>query len=109
MNEDQNVVMINIFTVRPEDQDRLIALLTAATRGVVDQAAGFISATLHKSVDGTKVAMYAKWRSASDYERMRADPRPLPFFQEALTFSTFEPGMYRIENVFEPPRKTVGS
>lgn len=102
MTDDQSIVMINVFTVSPGDQDRLVDLLTSATSGVVDQAPGFISAALHKSVDGTKVAMYARWRSAADYEAMRADPRPLPYLKEALGFSTFEPGMYRVERAFSP-------
>jgi len=102
MTDDQSIVMINVFTVSSDDQDRLVDLLTSATSGVVDQAPDFISAALHKSVDGTKVAMYARWRSAADYKAMRADPRPLPYLKEALTFSTFEPGMYRVERAFSP-------
>jgi hypothetical protein len=33
---------------------------------------------------------------------MRKDPRPLPFLQEALTFASFEPGMYVAVRTFEP-------
>jgi len=54
------VVMINVLTVALDDQDRLVALLTFATSGVADQALGFISATLHMSVDGTKSTINAK-------------------------------------------------
>jgi heme-degrading monooxygenase HmoA len=95
------ICMINIFTVAPADQDRLVDLLTRATDGVVDGALGFLGATLHRSLDGTKVTMYARWRSREDYEAMRGDPRPLPYFQEALTFATFEPGMYEAVRTFE--------
>ncbi len=101
-DSDDAVVLINVFTVDPALQDRLIDLLTKATEGTVNRAPGFLSAMLHRSVDGTKVTMYAKWRSAADYEAMRKDPAPLPFLQEALTFATFEPGMYQIERTFLP-------
>jgi hypothetical protein len=37
-----------------------------------------ISSALHRSVDGTKVAMYAQWRSIEDYEAMRRNRAPLP-------------------------------
>jgi hypothetical protein len=37
-----------------------------------------------------------------DYQSMRQDPGPLPFLQEALTFATFEPGMYEIVRTFRP-------
>ena len=30
------------------------------------------------------------------------DRAPLPFLQEALTFATFDPGMYRVERIFLP-------
>ncbi|WP_262032189.1 antibiotic biosynthesis monooxygenase family protein [Microvirga sp. Mcv34] len=97
---EQGVVLINIFTVSAADQDRLVSLLTKATDGIVDRAPGFLSATLHRSVDGTKVAMYSRWRSISDYDAMRDNPAPMPFLQEALTFATFEPGIYNIERTF---------
>jgi len=96
------VVLINVFTVEPADQQRLIDLLIRATAGLVDRAPGFLSSTLHRSLDGTRVTMYARWRSADDYQAMRQDPRPLPFLQEALTFARFEPGLYEIVRTFEP-------
>lgn len=95
------VILINVFTTPPDQQQRLVDLLTRATDGLVDSAPGFISSTLHRSTDGTKVTMVATWRSAEDYQAMRQDPRPLPFLQEALTFATFEPGMYEIVRTFK--------
>ena len=69
-------------------------------------APGFIAARLHRSLDGTKVTMVAEWRSAADYEAMRADPTPLPYLQEAMTFARFEPGMYEVAKAFSPsPRR----
>jgi quinol monooxygenase YgiN len=96
------VTLINVFTVDPANQQRLVDLLTRATDGSVTRAAGFISSTLHRSTDGTKVAMYAQWRSAEDYQAMRQDPGPLPFLEEALTIAKFEPGMYEIVRTFSP-------
>ncbi|MGL5165850.1 MAG: antibiotic biosynthesis monooxygenase family protein [Afipia sp.] len=95
------IVLINVFTTPQDQQQRLIDLLTRATDGLVDRAPGFVSSTLHRSIDGTKVTMVATWRNAEDYQAMRQDPRPLPFLQEALTFATFEPGMYEIVRTFK--------
>src|SRR5262245_51807988 len=99
---DRPVTLINVFTVAPEDQERLIELLTAATERSVRFAPGLISARLHRSLDGTKVTMYAQWRSTADYEAMRADPTPLPYLRQALEFARFEPGMYEVVRTFEP-------
>jgi quinol monooxygenase YgiN len=100
--QNKQVTLINVFTVDPQNQQRLIDLLTRATEVSVRQAAGFISATLHRSIDGTKVTMVAQWRSAEDYQAMRNDPAPLPFLQEALTIAKFEPGMYEVVQAFTP-------
>jgi quinol monooxygenase YgiN len=94
------LTVINVFTVAPESQARLIDLLTRATESTVSHVPGFISATLHQSLDGTKVTMYAQWRSWDDYQRMRENTTASPFLTEALTFSSFEPGFYRVVRVF---------
>ena len=96
------ISLINVFTVDPANQQRLLDLLARATDEFVSRAPGFVSSILHRSLDGTKVAMYAQWRSVEDYEAMRRDPGPLPFLQEALTFAKFEPGMYEIARRFSP-------
>jgi heme-degrading monooxygenase HmoA len=103
--KDSALTFINVFTVTQANQQRLIDLLTRVTDGFVNRAPGFISAKLHRSIDGTKVIMYARWRSMEDYQSMRQDPGPLPFLQEALTFATFEPGMYEIVGTFTPVAK----
>jgi len=96
------VTLINVFTVDPGNQERLIDLLTRATEDFVSRAPGFLSATLHRSLDGRKVTMYAQWQSIEDYEAMRRDPGSRPFLEEALTFAQFEPGMYSVVRSFAP-------
>lgn len=96
------VTFINVFTVEPANQARLVDLLTHVTNVSVRDAPGFVSSALHRSLDGTKVTMYAQWRSLEDYEAMRKDPAPLPYLQEALTIATFEPGRYEVVESFEP-------
>jgi len=96
------LTLINVFKVDPANQQRLIELLTRATEDSVKSAPGFISASLHRSIDGTKVTMYAQWRSIADYEAMRLDPAPLPYLKEALTIAQFEPAMYEVVKTFTP-------
>jgi len=100
---DRTVTLINVFTVQPERQLQLIELLTKATEESVRHAPGFISARLHRSLDGTKVTMYAQWRSDEDYQAMRKDPAPLPYLTQALEIAKFEPGMYEVVQSFLPP------
>jgi quinol monooxygenase YgiN len=101
ISKDADVVtFINTFKVEPANQARLIDLLVRITETFVRQAPGFISASLHRSLDGTRVTMYSQWRTIADYEAMRKDPAPLPYLQEALTIATFEPGMYEVVETF---------
>jgi hypothetical protein len=64
ISKDNNcVTLINIFAVEPAKQQQLIDLLIRSTTTTVGHVAGFISASFHRSFDGTKVAVYAQWRS----------------------------------------------
>jgi quinol monooxygenase YgiN len=103
---DTPVILINVFTVDPGRQQELVELLTRATELSVRSAPGFLSARLHRSFDGTKVTMYAQWRSEEDYLAMRSDPIPVPYLQQAMAMATFEPGMYELVNTFSPAATT---
>jgi quinol monooxygenase YgiN/uncharacterized cupin superfamily protein len=96
------VTFINVFTVEPTNQQRLVELLARVTDTSVRHAPGFVSSALHRSLDGTKVTMYAQWRTIEDYEAMRKDPTPLPYLQQALTIAKFEPRMYEVVESFVP-------
>jgi heme-degrading monooxygenase HmoA len=96
------ITVINVFTVDPVNQKRLLDLLARATDGYVCRAPGFLSSTLHRSLDGLKVTMYAQWRSNEDYQAMRLDSGPLDLFKQALTFAGFDPGIYEIVQAFSP-------
>src|SRR6202048_2338441 len=88
------ITLINVFTVEPANQRRLIELLTEATEVSVCRAPGFVSASLHRSTDGTKVTMYAQWRSIDEYQAMRRAPGSLPFLEEGLKSASFARGGY---------------
>ena len=94
------VTLINVFTVKPDNQQQLLELLAHATETSVRRAPGFISSSLHRGLDGTKVTMYARWRSVEDYQAMRENPAPLPYLQQALAIAKFEPGMYEVVEIF---------
>jgi quinol monooxygenase YgiN len=98
----QLVTFINVFTVEPANQERLVALLARVTDTWVRHARGFVSSALHRSLDGTKVTMYAQWRSLEDYEAMRRDPAPLPYLRQAMEIAKFEPGSYEVVQTFSP-------
>jgi heme-degrading monooxygenase HmoA len=96
------VTLINVFTVAPEDQQHLLDLLVEATESVMNKLPGFVSANLHKSLDGTKVTNYAQWRSREDFEAMLEDPEAAVHMREAAEIAEkFEPHMYEVSFVDE--------
>jgi quinol monooxygenase YgiN len=99
---DRVATVINVFTVAPRDQARLVQLLTNATQSSVRHVPGFLSAALHRSLDGTKVTMYAQWRTVEDYQRMRSRSDTSPFLAEAMTIATFDTGLYEVVEIFHP-------
>ena len=70
--------LVNMFTVRPEDQRRMYDEIVDVT-GVIRRFPGFVSANVHLSEDGTRVVNYAQWRSRDPIdalgERLRAEGR----------------------------------
>jgi heme-degrading monooxygenase HmoA len=96
------VTLINVFTVAPEDQQHLLDLLVEATESVMNKLPGFVSANLHKSLDGTKVTNYAQWRSREDFEAMLEDPEAAVHMREAAEIAEkFEPHLYEVSFVDE--------
>ena len=77
------VTLINVFAVAPENQQRLADVLVEATATVMKKLPGFISANIHKSLDGTHVVNYAQWRSQEDFEKMLANSDAIPHMQQA--------------------------
>jgi heme-degrading monooxygenase HmoA len=99
------VTLINVFTVAPEDQQRLLDLLVDATESVMKGLPGFVSTNLHKSFDGTKVANYAQWRSREDFEAMLENPEAaMMHMREAAEIAEkSEPHLYEVSFVDEAP------
>ncbi|TKC65673.1 antibiotic biosynthesis monooxygenase [Pedobacter hiemivivus] len=100
--ENHYLTLINVFIVEPINQQKLVDLLILATESGVAKVKGFISSSLHRSIDGTKVTMYAQWGGIEDYEKMRANPVASPYLIEALEIARFEPAMYEVVRTFLP-------
>jgi len=102
------VTSINVFTVDPSNQQRLLDLLERMTETSVRDLPGFVSAALHRSVDGCRVTMYAQWQSAQhyqDYQAMRSKSGASPEVAEILAIARFDPSTYEVVKVFTGPSR----
>jgi len=85
------LTLINVFTVEPAMQQKLVDVLVDATEKTMKRMPGFISASIHKSFDGGKVVNYAQWKSREDFEAMTRHPEAGPHMQAAAAIAKFEP------------------
>ena len=60
--------VILIFQVDPKDQSNLIEAGIENSKKVMEKKPGFISASFHKSYDGTSMVNYSQWDNRKSYE-----------------------------------------
>ncbi len=103
ISRDQDVLtLINVFTVVPERQQSLADVLREATETVMNKLPGFVSANIHKSLDGTRVTNYAQWQNREAFEAMLRNPDAQTHMRVAEQIATmFEPYLYEVTFVDE--------
>ena len=85
------MTLVNVFTVSLEKQNELVDLLVRATEETMQHLPGFISASIHRSVDGTKVVNYAQWRTRADFDAMKENLKARPHMERVAKLATFDP------------------
>ena len=94
------VTLVNVFTVEPDKQQALVDLLTRATDETIQHLPGFISANIHRSLDGIRVTNYAQWRSRDDFEAMLHNPAAAPHLKDAAALAiSVDPHLYDVVSV----------
>jgi quinol monooxygenase YgiN len=85
------MTLVNVFTVSPDKQSELADLLVRSTEETMRHLPGFVSASIHRSLDGARVVNYAQWRSQTDFAAMKDNPAARPHMQAAAALASFEP------------------
>ncbi len=97
ISKDANLVtLVNVFAVEPENQQLLVDLLVEATEDVMCKLPGFISANIHKSLDGKWVTNYAQWRSVEDFKAIFKNPEALSHMPAIGKIAKSEPVLYQV-------------
>jgi quinol monooxygenase YgiN len=90
--EQDVMTLINVFTVDPGRCDELVQVLVDATAETVRHIDGFVSANIHRSVDGQRVVNYAQWSSLDAFNAMREHPDVQPHMRRAAELADgFDP------------------
>jgi len=87
---DGTATLINIFTVEPQNQEKLVALLKDGTETSISKMTGWVSTNFFSSKDGRRVIVYSQWRKATDIEAMRQDAAMGPYLQRVGALAKFD-------------------
>lgn len=91
------VTLITVHECTPENQAALVDLLLEAARSIYAGAPGFISATIHRSFDGTCVTNYAQYKSREAFEALTKNPAIPPFVERVRKLvTTAKPHLYEV-------------
>jgi quinol monooxygenase YgiN len=82
--------LVNVFTVEPENQQKLVQLLKEGTESFFSRQPGFISSSVHTSKDGQRAINYSQWRSAKDIASFRDNPSFAPYVQRIAALAKAE-------------------
>jgi quinol monooxygenase YgiN len=85
------VTYINSFRCEPSAQDEVVRINIDIVNDVAATSPGFISASVHRSTDGTMVFNYLQWESAAHLEAMQASPQFRAIASRFAGLIVFEP------------------
>jgi len=82
--------LINVLTVEPENQQKLIKLLRDNTENVVTGLDGWISTSFIAATDQRHVVIYSQWRDLASVEAMRTNRDMVDYFPRIAALAAFD-------------------
>lgn len=94
------VTLINVYDVEPEKQGELARTLSQVTEDVIRQQPGFVSVSVHSSLDGRRVVNYAQWASKEHFEGFMKKPEMQAQLKKFAALATsISPALYKVDAV----------
>ncbi len=93
------ITQINVFTVERGGQEAMIAQLEKGV-AVAREEPGWLSASLHRSLDGTRVVNYAQSRDLAAAEAAIVRLRDAGLIARNAGFGAAHPGLYEVVRTF---------
>jgi hypothetical protein len=94
------ITQVNVFTVPNSQQQPLIDYLSNAAR-VAQEVDGWISASLHRSLDGTRVVNYAQSADEAAARRVFEHLMAKGMIQGNKAYGEAHPGLYEVVYTLE--------
>lgn len=99
--ENEIVTVINVFTVEPQNQQRLVEMLIEGARKTIRHAPGFVSVNIHRSLDGVRAVNYAQWRAKADVEAIMKNPQAQEYMKQVGEIAKADSHVYEVIDSFE--------
>jgi quinol monooxygenase YgiN len=96
-----HATFINTFRCEPSNQDEIVRINIDIIEQVASTFPGFISATVHRSTDGTRVFNYIQWESAEHLAAMQRTPEFQAIARRFAGLIEFEPHECEVVHVGE--------
>jgi heme-degrading monooxygenase HmoA len=101
VSDGQYATFINTFRCDPHNQAEVVQI----NLDVVDQVAstfpGFVSASVHRSTDGTRVINYLQWKSAEHLAAMQRSAEFQAIGRRFTGLIEFDPHQFEVVHVRE--------
>ncbi|WP_260741288.1 antibiotic biosynthesis monooxygenase family protein [Tunturiibacter lichenicola] len=94
------ITQINVFTVKPENQQALVDHLIGAA-SVAREIRGWKSISVHKSIDGRSVVNYAQAKSLEAQEKIFKELSEKGIVEKGHQFGEAHPGLYEVVYTLE--------
>ena len=88
------VTLIDVYRCKAEDQQHLTDSLSEAVKTIYSRLPGFVSASIHKSLDGVRVTNYAQWQALADFEAIKENESLASYRQKVGTLAESFDGMH---------------
>jgi quinol monooxygenase YgiN len=82
--------LINVLTVEPESQAKLIELLRENTENVITGLDGWISTSFIAAKDQRQVVIYSQWRDVASVEAMKSNADMAAYFPRIAALAAFD-------------------
>ena len=80
--------LINVLTVEPQNQAKLIELLRENTENVITGLDGWISTSFIAAKD--QVVIYSQWRDVASVEAMKSNVEMIAYFPRIAALAAFD-------------------
>mmetsp|Transcript_25692 Transcript_25692/g.83302 ORF Transcript_25692/g.83302 Transcript_25692/m.83302 type:complete len:217 (+) Transcript_25692:179-829(+) len=89
------------FRMKPESQPKMLELTADALGTAMDTSPGLLSATFHRSLDGTRMFNYGQWESKDAFDALEQQPgfsKADPYWKGLANNEFF---LYNVKHVIE--------